>query len=173
MARRHRPQASRGHRHGRGGRRAAPAEAIKPKTQSAEQTEIPAQNARVSACPLRDRSRLALQSTLALQYGGRVARRGGSTPQSLGHRSFRRISSATRGKKAHFCDRHHIASATAALAFAHRGVPHVRCSPSMVSSQTQPRPRGASLRFASAIGSIPKDMGAIQPMVGRVGNGGG
>jgi hypothetical protein len=48
-------------------------------------------------------------------------------------------------QKTHFCDRHHIASATAALA-SHSSVPHMRCSRSMVSSQTQPRQRGASLR---------------------------
>src|SRR6516165_6138882 len=60
-------------------------------------------------------------------------------------RSCRRISSATLGKKAHFCDRHHIAGATAALV-SHSSVPRMRCSRSMVSSQTQPRQRGASLR---------------------------
>src|SRR5262249_61317747 len=43
------PQASRGHRHGRAGRRAAPAEKIKPETQSAKETDIPAQGARVTA----------------------------------------------------------------------------------------------------------------------------
>jgi hypothetical protein len=53
--------------------------------------------------------------------------------------------SATRGKKAHFCDRHHIAGATAALV-SHSSVPRMRCSRSMVSSRTQPRQRGASLR---------------------------
>jgi hypothetical protein len=59
--------------------------------------------------------------------------------------SCRRRSSATLGKKAHFCDRHHIAGATAALVSC-SSVPQVRCSRSMVSSQTQPRQRGASLR---------------------------
>jgi hypothetical protein len=63
----------------------------------------------------------------------------------LAWRSCRPISSATLGKKAHFCDRHHIASATAALT-SHSSVPRMRCSRSMVSSQTQPRQRGASLR---------------------------
>src|SRR5262249_39207638 len=57
----------------------------------------------------------------------------------------RPISSATLGKKAHFCDRHHIVGATAALV-SHSSVPRMRCSRSMVSSQTQPRQRGASLR---------------------------
>src|SRR5262249_48848073 len=68
----------------------------------------------------------------------------GIVPKCI-RRACRRISSATLGKKAHFCDRHHIASATAALAL-HPSVPHLRCSRSMVSSQTQPRQRGASLR---------------------------
>src|SRR5262249_52481347 len=49
MARGNRPQASRGHRHSRAGRRAAPAEKIKPETQSAKETDIPAQGARVTA----------------------------------------------------------------------------------------------------------------------------
>jgi hypothetical protein len=50
----------------------------------------------------------------------------------LAWRSCRRISSATLGQKAHFCDRHHIAGATAALVLLVDGVSHVRCSPSMV-----------------------------------------
>src|SRR5262249_27669688 len=49
MARGNRPQASRGHRHGRTGRRTAPAEKTNAATQAAEQTEIPAQVARVTA----------------------------------------------------------------------------------------------------------------------------
>src|SRR5262249_17141417 len=39
----------------------------------------------------------------------------GIVPKCI-RRACRRISSATLGKKAHFCDRHHIASSTAALA---------------------------------------------------------
>jgi hypothetical protein len=39
----------------------------------------------------------------------------GIVPKCI-RRACRRISSATLGKKAHFCDRHHIAGATAALA---------------------------------------------------------
>src|SRR5262249_48930126 len=58
-ARGNRPKPSRGHRHGGAARRTAPAEKIKPETQSAEQTEIPAQGARVTAVD-RDRSRLTL-----------------------------------------------------------------------------------------------------------------
>ena len=64
----------------------------------------------------------------------------GIVPKCI-RRACRRISSATFGKKAHFCWRNGGASATLV-----DGVPHVRCSPSMVSSRTQPRQRGASLR---------------------------
>src|ERR1700745_3989715 len=45
MARRHRAQASRGHRNGRTGRRAASAEKDRPETQSAQQAEQPPQDA--------------------------------------------------------------------------------------------------------------------------------
>jgi len=60
--------------------------------------------------------------------------------------SCRRRSSATLGKKAHFCDRHHIASATAALVL--RSSTGTACAVPTYdsSSQTQPRQRGASLR---------------------------
>src|SRR5262245_60001405 len=56
-----------------------------------------------------------------------------------GWRSCRRTSSATLGKKAHFCDRHHIASATAGLVDSY---PRVRCSPSMVPPELSPANAG-------------------------------
>jgi hypothetical protein len=67
----------------------------------------------------------------------------GIVPKCI-RRACRRISSATLGKKAHFCDRHHIAGGGASSSN-RRPVPHMRCSPSMVFLPTQPRQRGASL----------------------------
>jgi hypothetical protein len=83
-------------------------------------------------------------------------------------RSCWRISSATPGKKAHFCDRHHIASATAAVV-SHLSVPHVRCSLSIVPPELSPANAGLLCVLRSAIGSIPEDIGTIQPLVGGVG----
>src|SRR5215475_5770321 len=51
--------------------------------------------------------------------------------------------SASRSVKAHFCDRHHIASATAELASHLSIVPHMRFSRSTFLRNTQPRSRGA------------------------------
>jgi hypothetical protein len=70
----------------------------------------------------------------------------GIVPKCI-RRACRRISSATLGKKAHFCDRHHIAGATAALASA-SSTGYRRCGAHLrwFSSRTQPRQRGASLR---------------------------
>src|SRR5262249_15693544 len=84
MARGNRPQASRGHRHGRAARRAAPAEKIKPETQSAEQTEIPAQGARVTA------RRLGSIKTNTLIWR-QSCRRDGSTPARTGWRSHMQL----------------------------------------------------------------------------------
>src|SRR5262245_2388219 len=81
----------------------------------------------------------------------------------LAWRSCRRISSATRGRKAHFCDRHHIASATAGLVDSY---PRVRCSPSMVPPELSPANAGLLCVLAPAIESIPEDLGTIQPMGG-------
>ena len=58
----------------------------------------------------------------------------------------RRIPSATLGKKAHFCDRHHIAGATAALVSASSTGTAYAVLTFYGSSRTQPRQRGASLR---------------------------
>src|SRR6516164_1963667 len=79
----------------------------------------------------------------------------------------------TREKKAHFCDRHHIARATTGL------VPKpstgTACAVLIFDGffRTQPRQRGASLRLTSSIGSIPEDLDTIQPygwVVGIVGD---
>jgi hypothetical protein len=60
--------------------------------------------------------------------------------------SCRRISSATLGKKAHFCDRHHIAGPTAVpVPASSTGTAHAVLTFDG-SSRTQPRQRGASLR---------------------------
>jgi hypothetical protein len=64
----------------------------------------------------------------------------------LAWRSCRRISSATLGQKAHFCDRHHIAGATAALVSASSTGTAYAVLTFDSSSRTQPRQRGASLR---------------------------
>src|SRR5262245_57079698 len=47
--------------------------------------------------------------------GSSAGRRSEKADRRLAWRSCRRIPCATPGKKAHFCDRHHIAGATAAL----------------------------------------------------------
>ena len=60
--------------------------------------------------------------------------------------SCQRISSATLAKKAHFCDRHHIAAATAALVSASSTGTAYAVLTFDSSSRTQPRQRGASLR---------------------------
>jgi hypothetical protein len=60
--------------------------------------------------------------------------------------SCRRISSATLGKKAHFCDRHHIAGPTAVLVPASSTGTAYAVLTFDGSSRTQPRQRGASLR---------------------------
>src|SRR5262247_1781739 len=87
-------------------------------------------------------------------------------PLSVKERSCGRISSATRGRKAHFCDRHHIASATAGLVDSY---PRVRCSPSMVPPELSPANAGLLCVLTPAIESIPEDLGTIQPMVGGMG----
>ena len=78
----------------------------------------------------------------------------------------RRIPSATLGKKAHFCDRHHIAGATAALAprsstgYRICGA-HVRWFPPKLS------PANAGLLYVYITGGEHSgDMGTIQPMLG-------
>jgi len=60
--------------------------------------------------------------------------------------SCQRISSATLGKKAHFCDRHHIAGATAALPSASSTGTAYAVLTFDGFCRTQPRQRGASLR---------------------------
>ena len=78
----------------------------------------------------------------------------------LAWRSCRRIPSATLGKKAHFCDRHHIAGATAALvSLSSTGYrvsgAHLRWFPPELS----PANAGLLCVLTSAIGGIPEDMG--------------
>src|SRR5262249_4641278 len=79
-----RPKAGGAHRHVRAARRAAPAEKIKPETQSAEQTEIPAQGARVTA------RRLGSIKTNTLIWR-QSCRRDGSTPARTGWRSHMQL----------------------------------------------------------------------------------
>src|SRR5262249_6549680 len=90
--------------------------------------------------------------------GSSAGRRSEKAAMRLAWRSCRRIPSATPGKKAHFCDGHHIAGAPAALV-SHSSGTAVWCSLRLTlvwyrsvvltfdnSSLTQPRQRGASLR---------------------------
>src|SRR5262245_27551680 len=85
-------------------------------------------------------------------------------------RACRRISSATLGKKAHFCDRHPIAGATVALVrrsltgYRMCGA-HLRWFPPELS----PANAGLLCVVTSAIGGIPEDIGTIQPLGGWMG----
>src|SRR5262249_28051521 len=90
----------------------------------------------------------------------------------LAWRSCRRIPSATPGKKAHFCDRHHIAGATAALV-SHSSGTAVWYSLSIIPPELSPANAGLLCVHTPAIGSIPEDLGTIQPMIGGVGWGEG
>jgi hypothetical protein len=76
-----------------------------------------------------------------------------ATSRLAGHESGHLA--ATRGKKAHFCDRHHIASATAELACIWCRVcgGHSRCS-----SELSPANAGL-LYVTQPVGSIPEEMG--------------
>ena len=97
----------------------------------------------------------------------------GIVPKCI-RRACRRISSATLGKKAHFCDRHHIAGATAALVrrsstgYRMCGA-HLRWFPPELS----PANAGLLCVVTSAIGGISEDIGTIQPLdgVGMAGDG--
>src|SRR5262249_61955995 len=72
------------------------------------------------AIPRRDRSLSWIASAVcSVCHTGHADTRLALTSGDLASRRSRTwTSSATRGEKAHFCDRHHIASATAALSLA-------------------------------------------------------
>jgi|SRR6516162_7102647 hypothetical protein len=84
-------------------------------------------------------------------------------------RSCRRISSATPGKKAHFCDRHHIAGATAALVSAPSTGTACAVLISVVPPELSPANAGLLCVLRSAIGSIAEAIGTIQPLIGGMG----
>jgi hypothetical protein len=97
----------------------------------------------------------------------------GIVPKCI-RRACRRISSATLGKKAHFCDRHHIAGATAALAPASStGTAYAVLTFDGFPPKLSPANAGLLCVLRAVIGSIPEDVGTTQPMLGRwVGIGG-
>ena len=99
--------------------------------------------------------------------GSSAGRRSEKADMRLAWRSCRRIPSATLGKKAHFCDRHHIAGATAALT-SHSSGTAVWYSLSIIPPELSPANAGLLCVHTPAIGSIPEDRGTIQPLVGAM-----